>query len=293
MELSKKKQKNIYFFLAIPVALYIFMAIVPTIISFVYSLYDWSGGPVTDFIGLGNYKELITDKVFWESFTNSMIFTVLMVVGQIGIALFLTIFFATKWIKLVKFHRFVIFLPVVISPIVIGLLWQMIYNNQFGLLNNLLTAVGLENWIRPWLDDPKLVMITVSIPVIWQYVGFFFVILSSAVASIPKEVMEASEMDGVSGFKKAFKITIPMIYGTLKVCVVLGIIGALKAFDHIMVLTNGGPGTSSQTMALYGYNAAFGTLRLGYSNAIAIGILIITVLITIISRLVMGGKRYE
>lgn len=293
MELTKKNQKSIYFYLAIPVALYIFMAIVPTIISFVYSMYDWNGGPVTDFIGLGNYKELLTDKVFWQSFSNSMVFTGLMVVGQVGLALFLTIFFATKWIKFVKFHRFVIFLPVVISPIVIGLLWQMIYSNQFGLLNWLLTNVGAESWIRLWLDDPKLVMISISIPVIWQYIGFFFVILSSAVASIPKEVMEASEMDGATGFKKAFKVTIPMIYGTLRVCVLLAIIGSLKAFDHIMVLTYGGPGTSSQTMALYGYNSAFGTLRLGYSNAVAVGILIITIIIMIISRFVMGGKRYE
>lgn len=291
--LAANKSKTIFFYLLLPVGLYLFMVVIPAIVSFYYSLFDWTGGQNKEFIWFANYADLMKDTTFWLSFKNSLIFTVFMVLGQVGIAFLLSLFFTMGWVKLKGFHRYVMFFPVVISPVVIGLMWQLIYNQDIGLLNFFLRNLGLEGIIKPWLDDPKIIMRTVSAPVIWQYVGFYLVILSSAVASIPKEIFESAEIDGATDFKRSIHITIPMIYDSLKICIMLCIIGSMKAFDHIMVLTNGGPGTASTVMALYGYNTAFITMRLSYSNTIAIGILVLTLIITLSSRALLGGKRYE
>jgi ABC-type sugar transport systems, permease components len=216
-----------------------------------------------------------------------------MVIGQVGIAFLLSLFFTMEWVKLREFHRYVMFFPVVISPVVIGLMWQLIYNQDIGLLNFLLKNLGLGSIIKPWLDDPRIIMQTVSVPVIWQFIGFYLIILCSAVASIPKEIFESAEIDGATGFKKSIYVTIPMTYDSLKICIMLCTIGSMKAFDHIMVLTNGGPGKASTVLALYGYNTAFTTMRLSYSNTIAIAILVLTLIITLTSRVLLGGKKYE
>lgn len=292
-DLAVKKSKTIFLYLLLPVGLYIFMVVIPTIVSFYYSLFNWTGGQNKKFIWFSNYADLMADSNFWFSFKNSLIFTMFMVIGQVGIAFLLSLFFTMEWVKYKDLHRYVMFFPVVISPVVIGLMWQLIYNQDIGLLNFILRNLGLEGVIKPWLDDPKIIMRTVSIPVIWQYIGFYLIILSSAVGSIPKEIFESAEIDGATGFKRSIYVTIPMIYDSLKICIMLCTIGSMKAFDHIMVLTNGGPGTASTVMALYGYNTAFITMRLSYSNTIAIGILVLTLIITLSSRVLLGGKKYE
>ena len=206
---------------------------------------------------------------------------------------YLHYFFTMDWVKFKAFHRYVMFFPVVISPVVIGLMWQLIYNKDVGLLNYLLTHLGLGNLIRPWLDDTSIIMYTVSIPVIWQYVGFYLIILTGAVGSIPKEIFESVEIDGATGLKRSIYVTIPLIYHSLKICIMLSTIGSMKAFDHIMVLTGGGPGTASSVMGLYAYNKTFLTSQLSYGNTIAIGILILTLAVAMPVRLLLGGKRYE
>ncbi len=229
-----------------------------------------------EFIGLDNYAALLKDADFWRSFKNSCIFTLYMVIGQVGIALLFTMFITMKWVRLKKLHRFCMFLPSIISAVIIGLVWQLIYSKDIGLLNYLLTQTGLESWIKPWLDDPKIVLTMASIPVIWQFVGYYMVIMSSAVASIPIEIFESAQIDGASGFKRTLHITMPLISDTIGICVMLSAIGSMKAFDHIKVMTDGGPGTASMLMGLFAFNRTFKTQQLGYGNAVAIGMLVVT-----------------
>ena len=287
------KTSKIYGFIGIPVAIYVFIMIIPTFVALFYSFFKWSGGARKKFIGFENYIRLFRDQVFWDSLGNTLIFTLIMVIGQIGIAFLFTMFFTMKWLKWVEFHRRVMYLPSIIAPVVIGLLWQIIYNQQYGLLNQFLKALGLENLIRPWLDDPKIALFSVCIPVIWQFVGYYLVIMMGAVTTIPKDVLEVAEIDGASGFQRTIYITIPMIWNTLKICLMMCIAGSLKAFDHIMVITGGGPGRATTVVSLYNYETSFTQMKLGYANAMAVVILVISMAITVGAKALMGGKKHD
>ena len=262
---------KLFMFLAIPVGLYLFIVITPILFSIFFSLFNWNGGPNMKFIGIENYIKTFNDRVFWLSLKNTLLFTVLMTVGQVGLAFMFTLFFTMRWVRFVNFHRTVMFFPNVISAVIIGLMWLLIYNNDIGILNTCLRALGLESWIRTWLGDPKIAMYSLAVPVIWQYVGYYLVILMSAVGSI----------------------TIPMIWNSLKICIMICVSGSFKAFDHIMIMTGGGPGRATSVLTLYNYNVSFTSMKLGYGCAMAVVILVFSLILTIGTQTLMGGKRFE
>lgn len=273
------------------VILFAFMVLVPVVLAVRYSFFKWSGGPKMQFIGLDNYRNLLVDSNFWHAFLNNLLIVGFSVVGQIGIAFVISIFLMSKLAKWKGFHRTVIFIPVVLSSVVIGFLWGMIYNQDAGMLNWLLRTVGLESWIKPWLDDPGIVMYSVTVPIVWQYIGFYLIIFLAAMQSINSEVYEMAELDGATGFKKMLHITLPLLAPTIKIAVMLCIAGNMKAFDSIFVMTGGGPGSSSTVMAQYAYDTSFKAYKLGYGSAISVGIMILSVALILISRLIGGKNR--
>jgi len=221
------------------------------------------------------------------------VIVILCTVGQVGGGLIVSFLLVSRGLKFKEFHRTVIFFPVVVPALVIGFIWSLMYNKDYGLVNWFLTFIGCEKLIIPWLDNPSYVVFTVSIPVILQYIGLYMVMFMGAIKSIPEEVYECANLDGCNEIQKSFYITLPMIYSTFKVAVMICVSGTMKIFDHILVLTNGGPGKSSQVLALYAYNMSFDRMKLSYGSTIAIGILILSFAITLSSRAVLGGKRYE
>jgi ABC-type sugar transport systems, permease components len=271
--------------------IYAFIVILPLFTSLYYSLFDYSGGSMMKFIGIQNYVQLVQDMDFWNAFKNNLIIIVLCLVGQIGIAVIITAFMTSKLLRFKTFHRNVIFLPVVISAVVVGFLWAIIYNQDYGFLNVVLKNIGLGSLIKPWLDDPKIVMISVSIPIIWQYIGFYLVIFLSAYQSISTDIFESAEIDGATGIKKAWYITIPLLSDTMKVAIMLCIAGNMKIFDQIFVMTGGGPGNSSTVLAQYAYQNSFIMFKLGYGSTISIGILVLSLSIILISRKLGGGNK--
>ncbi|GHV12106.1 sugar ABC transporter permease [Spirochaetia bacterium] len=279
--------------LFIPVGIYLFMVIAPLFFAGFYSFFKWSGGKSMEFIGFGNYAAILKDGTFRDAFKNTFVFTFLMVLGQVGIAFVVTLFLTMKWVRFTEFHRRILFFPNVISAVVIGLMWQNIYSNQVGFLNPLLMRLGLESWIRPWLSDPKIALYSVAVPVIWQYIGYYVVILSSAISAIPKDILEVAELDGANGWKRSVYITIPMIHSTLRICVMICITGSFRAFDHISVMTGGGPAGKTMVLALYNYEVSFSLMRMGYGCAVALAILLISLVLTFGSQALLGGKRYE
>jgi raffinose/stachyose/melibiose transport system permease protein len=269
-----------------------FVFVFPLFFSIRYSLFDWKGGLTANFVGLHNYQQLFADGNFWNALTNTFSITIMVVIGQVGFGLIIGIFLVTKYISWRNAHRTLIFLPVVLSPVVVGLIWTIVYNKRNGLLNLFLTSLGMSG-LPLWLDDPSLVLFTVSIPVIWQFIGLYMIMFLGALESIPKSVLESAEIDGANGFQRSFLIMLPMIYSTLKVALMLCISGTLKIFDQIFVLTGGGPGQSSMTMSLYNYRVSFDMMRFSYGSAISIVMIIITLMITGFTLKVLGGKRYE
>ena len=272
--------------------LFAFVFVFPLIFSIRYSFFNWSGGSAEDFVGLANYAAFFRDASFWSSCLNTVAITAIIVVGQVGIGLVVAVVLTLSFVKLVGFHRTTLFLPVVLSPVVVGLIWSMIYNSRKGLLNLILRSVGFTKFPL-WLDDPSIVLYSVSAPVIWQYIGLYMVMFLGALQSIPKEVIESARLDGANGARTMFKIMIPMIYPTFKVGVMLCVSGTLKIFDHIFVLTNGGPGEASMTMSLYNYNVSFNMMRFSYGSTVSVGMIVITLLITLLTMRALGGKQYE
>jgi raffinose/stachyose/melibiose transport system permease protein len=281
----RPKKSTVIAYLAIPVALYIFTVFVPLIAAFYYSFFNWKGGPQKTFNGLENYKTLWSDTTFWSAFSHNIYLVVVCIIGQIGIAFILVLLINSKLSRAKAIHRTFGFFPSTISAVCIGFIWTMIYDYNKGLLNWFLNAIGQSEKTQVWLNNPDLVMLLVSIPLIWQYIGYYMVILLSAVGSIDTEILESAAIDGATEAQQARYITLPLVKNTLLVCITLCIAGNMKAFDNILVMTKGGPGYSSMVMALYGYKVSFEQSNLGYGSCISVGIFVL-------SLAVIGGSQW-
>jgi raffinose/stachyose/melibiose transport system permease protein len=176
----------------------------------------------------------------------------------------------------------------ILSTVVVGLLWSTIFNAQVGILNELLTNLGLEKLAQDWLGDPKIAMYTISVVIIWQFVGFYMIIFLAALQNIPAEINEAADIDGASELHKLIKITIPMIWDSIMAAVVLCIAGGMRTFDLVFVMTKGGPAHATELMATYMYNKTFEVYKYGYGSAVSLVIFVISLSFILISRKVMN-----
>jgi raffinose/stachyose/melibiose transport system permease protein len=258
-------------------ALLFFLLIVaaPVVMSLYYSMLEWDGIGKGTFILFDNFKELFTENR--DSFPLSVVHSFIIVLLSVFIQLPISLFFAlvlAGGIKKEGFFRTVYFIPVIISTVVIGQLWLKIYNPDYGLLNFFLRAAGLENLTRVWLGDIETVLFSVFVPSLWQYVGYHMLLLYAAMKSISPEIYEAARIDGSGPVQTAFKVTIPLIVPMLKVCVTLSVIGSLKVFDLIYVLTNGGPAHASEVPSTLMVKTVFLSYRYGYGSAMAVFIIL-------------------
>jgi raffinose/stachyose/melibiose transport system permease protein len=272
----------IFAYLVPGIIIYSFSVFLPVLFAIYYSFFDWSGGPKMEFAGLSNYIELIHDGIFWKSFGNNLYLVLVAIIGQIGIAFLLAVMLSLRVVKLKSLHTKLIFFPVTVSAVVVGFVWSMVYDYDYGLLNAILKVFGMK--ALPWLAQSDGIMTIVSIPIIWQYIGLYLIIIMAALTSIDREILEMAEIDGASNIQRARYIILPMIKKTLIVCIMLCIAGNMKVFDHIFVMTKGGPGRESTVMAMYAYQTSFLKYRMGYGAAISIGILILSLVIILVAR---------
>lgn len=280
----KPKARTIALYLCIPVIWYVFSVFVPLITAIFYSLFEWKGGPKKTFIGISNYIDLIKDGTFWQAFSHNIYLVIACIIGQVGIAFVFVLIVNSRLVKLKGIHRTFGFFPSTVSAVCIGFIWMMIYDYKRGILNWALKATGHGDSAKVWLNEPSLVMLLVAIPLVWQFIGYYMVILLSAISSVDAEIFEVAELDGANAFQRAIYIVLPLIKNTLLVCITLCVAGNMKAFDHIYTMTEGGPGTSSMVMAMYGYKISFAQMNMGYGSAISVGIFIV-------SLIVIGGSQ--
>lgn len=269
--------------------LYSFFVIVPIFWSSYYGFFEWSGMGAAKFIGFQNYIEVIQSSVFWRSFKNNMIIVAASVFGQVPIALGLALLLR-KSNLFQRFVRSAVFLPMVISTVVVGLIWGYIYDPELGVVNTVLKAVGLESWTRAWLADPSINMYAVAVPIIWNYIGPYLIIFIATIQNIPAEIEEAALLDGATGWRKLIYIILPNMWGTIKVVIVLCISGSLKAFDQVFVMTGGGPAESTEILATYMYNNTFLIYRYGFGSAISTMIILLSLILILISQVLMRKK---
>jgi raffinose/stachyose/melibiose transport system permease protein len=289
MHILQKNKLAILIGLVPALLIYLIFSIIPILISIYYSFMDWNGFGPMEFVGLQNFIDIAKDPIFWKSVKNNIFVVIASVFGQIPIALGLALLLNRK-LKGAKIFRTIGFMPVVISTVVISLTWNMLLNSEFGFVNQLLKMIGLESWAQNWLGDPKLAMISVCITIIWQFVGLYFIIFLAALQNVPGEVLEAAEIDGASGWKRTLFITIPMIWDTIILAVILCISGSLKTFDLIYVMTNGGPAHSTEVMAIYMYEKTFSSMKYGYGSAVSLYIFAFSLLLIWITKMVLQRK---
>lgn len=268
-------KKAVVIFLLPALVLFLTIIIVPIFMSVTYSLTEWDGIGKKVFTGFDNYKELFLTNSdgFWRAVKNSLIFAAGSVFVQLPISLILALILA-RGVKGERFYVSVYFIPVLISTVVIGQLWMKIYNPQYGLLNTVLRSMGLEQLTGNWLGDTKKVIFAVIVPVLWQYIGYHMLLMYASVRSISEEIFEAARIDGANGIQTALHITIPLMKPILKVCVTFAVVGSLKNFDLVYVMTGGGPAGASQLPSTLMVETIFSRNIYGYGSSMAIFIIL-------------------
>ena len=259
------------------------------------SLQRWDGIRAPVYVGLGNYQNLLDDRVFLLATRNTFLFVVIMVIFQSTVPLLVAVLL-NSGLKGNTFFRTVYFMPVIISLAITGMLWSMIYEPNFGVINETLRGIGLGGLAKFWLADSATLIPSLAAVSIWQSLGFYMVIYFAGLQNIPQELIEAAKIDGAGAATRLLKITIPLLRPVITVVVVLNTINSIKVFDHIWVMTAGGPNNQSTTFATYLYQVAFGAMgssnsQLGYASAIGVVIFVATFVLSVI--LVKYGQVEE
>lgn len=271
----------IAFYIAPALLLLLILVFIPLVLSGYYGLMDWDGIGEKTFIGLENYITGIQDKLFWNSAFHSFL---LAIFSTLSLVIYLTVsFILASKIKGADLLRKIYLIPMLLSSVAIAQLWVKIYNPSNGILNVFLMSIGVEN--PPlWLANPSIVLFAIFVPILWQYAGFYILIYYAALKNIPESLIEAARIDGASAFQIATRIKLPLIKEVVSVTIVLAIVGSLKYFDLIYVMTAGGPNGASEVMASYMYKLAFSNYNFGYGSAIGFLLLLITLIVTLIVR---------
>ncbi|MBO9598963.1 MAG: sugar ABC transporter permease [Cohnella sp.] len=274
-------------FLLPVLVLYILFFIYPMISAFIKGFTSWNGIEAAEFNGLTNFKNAFTDPKMWSSVKNNGYFILFSVFVQVPIIVFFSILISNVR-KLKGLYKTAVFVPAVMSTAVIGILWSFIYEPDIGLFNLILTKLGLQPVM--WLSDSNWAMFSILITNAWQWMGFYIVMVLAAILAIPKEINEAAIVDGASGFRRATRITVPLITPIISVVIMLSIAGAMKAADIVIIMTRGGPGGATDVMATYMIKYGITNIKYGYGNAIAVLIFVFTLILTVLYQFTVARR---
>lgn len=259
--------------------LYALFFVYPVIVSFVYGFFQWDGITEKVFIGVDNFTRLWKDDVFLKSLANNFYFMAFSLVVNIPLVFLISILIS-KVGRMRDFYKSAVFVPVVISTATVAILFGVLYNYDSGLINQFIRLVAPDSWAREWLSDPKLAMLSILIANAWQNIGFFIVLCLAAILNIPKEIIEASKIDGVNGWSETWLITLPLIRPVLFVMLLLTVSGTMKVLDIVQIMTNGGPFQSTEVMSTYMLKVGFRSMELGYGSAIGVTMFILILVLT-------------
>jgi raffinose/stachyose/melibiose transport system permease protein len=256
-------------FLLPALALYSVFVLYPITQSIRYSGFDWNGlKPLTEWVGLGNFRDAFADPLFIEAITHNAIIIGLSLLLQIPFAIALAVLLSRN-LKGRGVFRTMFFAPFILSEVVTGVVWRQIYRPD-GLLDQILGSVGAGSLTREWLADPKVVLYSLFFVISWKYFGFHMVLILAGLQLIPTDLEEAASIDGASWWQGFRFVTLPLLGPTIRVSMFLSIIGALQLFDLVWVTTKGGPINASATMATYLVDWGFRRGQFGYASAVSV-----------------------
>lgn len=252
----------------------------PVIVSLGLSLFEWNVIEPPNFIGVENYQRFFTDRQALQSIRNTLFFVVFAVALQMAVALVLALLVEQKmatWLR--TGFRVAFFMPILTSSVSIALVLSYMFNRQFGVVNYYLGFLGIP--AIPWLSSSKWVMTTIVIAAVWQSFGFTFLTFLGGLRNIPRDLLDAADVDGAAGWRKLWYIILPLLSPTVLFAVVTSMIGALQLFDLPTIMTSGGPGDASRTMVMLIYESGFRNLEFGYASTLAMVLLILILIVTV------------
>jgi ABC-type sugar transport system permease subunit len=265
------------FFILPAFTLYVAFIIVPSLMSLQLSFTNWDGlSPTYRYVGFDNYIEIFASRRFRSALWNTLLLTLIVSIFEniMGLALALALD-RVRWFK--SGFRAMFYIPVLISGVVSGFIWITMYNWNFGIINSLLRDMGLG--AVDWIGKPNLVLFSLAITVVWKGAGYHMVIYLAGLSGIPKDCVESAKIDGADGRQTFRHITMPLLSGSITINFTLSLIGGLKIFDQIAVMTNGGPGFASETITYLVYRVGFGEGRKGFGTALAVTLFILIFLL--------------
>jgi raffinose/stachyose/melibiose transport system permease protein len=254
----------------------------PMVLNIFFSFFKWSAfSEKKIFVGIENYVRVLQDQVTWTALKNNILYAVISVVCQCGIGLIIAA--ALEEVVLRKFQKFfrsVLFIPSVISISVIGLLWQLIYNPNIGIVNAFLALIEKPEWQHVWLGESSTAIFAIIFVSQWQYTGYIMLLYLVGLHKIPSELYESAMIDGANPIHKFLYITVPQMKATILVVTGFPVIGAFKVFSEVYIMTSGGPGRASEVLATTMYRSAFRNDEMGIATAMAGIIFVITFVFT-------------
>lgn len=294
---TAKRQRNVFIAVFILPTFLFFCAftIYPAIKALQYALFDWSGmSEQKDFVGLDNFKQLFADPIIWQAIGNDYFLVAGKVIGIMLIATFFAVALTRFRFKLAGFFRSVFFIPNVISVVVIGVLWNFIYNPQIGFLNAFLSLFTEEKVDITWLGFVSHTIWMLLPPSIWAGIGFYMILLIAAIQNIPASLYEASALEGAGQWKQFRSVTLPLVWEQLKVSIIHITMTTLNgSFIIVWIMTEGGPDNSTQVMGSYMYQMAFRQFHFGFGAAIGVLILVVSLITTVILQRLMRQETIE
>ncbi|MEU7791840.1 sugar ABC transporter permease [Micromonospora tulbaghiae] len=265
-------------------ALFALFMIWPTLSVFRMSLYTWSGfSPKMRFVGLDNFTKLIDDQQFLRAFQNTVALLVIVTVVTMGLGLSLAAIMTRQKLRGRNLYRFILYIPNVLSVVVIAAIFSAVFDQENGLINGTLRLLSLDGLQQVWLGDQGVVLWSVAIAMVWQALGYYMVIYMASMASIPEELYEASALDGAGAGRQFFTITLPLIWETLRTTLTFFVLSAVNlSFVLVRAMTGGGPDGASEVLLSYMYQQAYTNSSYGYGMAIGVVIFAFSFLVSLL-----------
>jgi multiple sugar transport system permease protein len=270
-----------YMFLFPALVVILLAMLFPVIYGLGLSFFEWAlrdirVAPV--FRGLGNYVELFGSEYFYTNIRVTLVFTLTVTVSEIALGLILALLLEAKMAGLRTF-RTIFVLPIMVAPVVVGVVWRYLYDPSFGMINYILSVLGIE--ARMWLSEPNLALPSIIIADIWQWTPFVFLLLLAGLQGVPKDMLEAGMIDGTNYLQNLWHIKLPVIQSLILVTAALRLIDAFRSLVVVYIMTFGGPGKSTELLSIAVYKTAFISQRLGLASAIAVILLAIIFIVTL------------
>lgn len=282
---KRKKKWNwpLLFFVLPGLIIYSVFYAGPTVSGLFLSFTNWNGiSPNFDFVGLSNYKELLTDDpIFIKALSNNVKYTLVVVIFQTVLSLIFAIL-VVKNTKANVFYRAIFFFPTIIASVSIAFTWTFMYDPNLGAINNLLTAVGLEGMTQSWLGNQDIAIYSIAFVQFWMHTGQVLIIFVAGLQGIPRDLYEAADIEGANKWQRFKYVTWPLLAPAATIVIAYTTIQSFKAFDLIIAMTDGGPSYATEILSTFLYHEAFTNFNFGYSAAISVIFMIIIVVITIL-----------